>query len=58
VQLEVRVPGSDAFVPAGPPVDVFDPRGYFEVEPPERRSGTYRYRWRGTRSNAVGVYVG
>jgi hypothetical protein len=39
-------------------VNVFDGRGYFEIEPPQRRSGTYRFSWRGMRSNAVGVYVG
>ncbi len=58
VQLELKASGSDAFVPVGPPVDVFDPHGYFEVEPPEQRTGTYRFSWRGLRSNAVGVYVG
>jgi hypothetical protein len=58
VQLEVKAAGSDEFVPAGPPVNVFDGRGYFEIEPPQRRSGTYRFSWRGMRSNAVGVYVG
>jgi hypothetical protein len=58
VQLEVKAPGSDAFVPAGPPVQVFDPRGYFEVEPERQQTGTWRLAWRGMRSNAVGVYVG
>jgi hypothetical protein len=58
VQLELKAAGSDDFRPVGEPVEVFDPRGYFEVEPAEQRSGTWRFSWRGLRSNAVGVYVG
>jgi hypothetical protein len=58
VRLEHRAPGSDAFVPVGDPVAVHDPRGYFEVEPADQRSGTWRYRWRGLVSNPVGVFAG
>jgi hypothetical protein len=57
VQLELRRPGSGAFEPVGDPVEVNDPRGYFEVEPPQE-SGTWRYRWREHASNAVTVTVG
>jgi hypothetical protein len=57
VQLEHRAPGSDAFVPVGDPVFVYDSRGYFETEAP-RLTGTWRFTWRGHASNAVGVYVG
>lgn len=57
VQLEHKAPGADRYVPVGDPVFVYDPRGYFETEPP-RMTGSWRYRWRGHVSNAVGVYVG
>jgi hypothetical protein len=57
VQLELKAPGSDAFAPVGAPVEVHDPRGYFEVEAPVQSTGSWRYSWRGMRSNAVGVFV-
>ncbi len=57
VQVELKRPGADAFLPVGPPVDVYDARGYFEVPAPLRQSGTWRLRWNGAASNAVGVYV-
>jgi hypothetical protein len=58
VQLEHRAPGTGGWVAAGAPVDVHDPRGYFEVEPADPRSGSWRFVWRGMASNAVGVFVG
>jgi hypothetical protein len=57
VQLELRRPGSDRFEAVGDAVQVYDPRGYFETEPPAE-TGTWRFTWRGHSSNAVGVYVG
>jgi hypothetical protein len=57
VRLEHRAPGGGAWRPVGAAVAVHDPRGYFEAEPAEQRSGHWRYRWRGFSSNAVGVYV-
>jgi hypothetical protein len=56
VQLEFDGPGTDGFEPVGAPVAVTDPRGYFTVAPP-RRTGSYRFTWRGVASNAAGVYV-
>ena len=57
VQLEVREPGSPAFVPVGDPVPVLTSRGYFEVERPAR-TGDWRFTWGGLASNAVAVTVG
>ncbi|HEX8205913.1 MAG TPA: hypothetical protein VF587_07640 [Solirubrobacteraceae bacterium] len=57
VQLEVKEPGSQVFVPVGDPVRVLHERGYFEVAVPAR-TGDWRFTWNGTASNAVGVYVG
>jgi hypothetical protein len=51
IQIEVR--GTGGFEPVGAPLEV---DRQFDVEVP-RRSGTYRVRWRGMVSNAVGVYV-
>jgi hypothetical protein len=56
VQLEFKAPGSDRFEPIGEPIAVYDPRGHFEVTPPQR-TGTWRFVWRGLASNAVAVYV-
>jgi hypothetical protein len=49
---------SDEFRVVGPPIEVVDPRGSFEVEPSEQRGGTWRFTGRGPRSNAVGADVG
>jgi hypothetical protein len=56
VQLEFREAGAATFAPIGAPIAVTDPHGYFVAFPP-RRTGTYRYRWRGVQSHAVTVYV-
>jgi hypothetical protein len=57
VQLEVKEPGSQVFLPIGDPVRVLHDRGYFEVEVPAR-TGEWRFVWNGMASNAVGVTVG
>jgi hypothetical protein len=57
VQLEYRPLGADRFVAVGEPVDVHDPRGYFEIDAPPQQSGAWRFVWRGVASNAVTVAV-
>lgn len=57
VQLELRAPNTDAFLPVGDPVRVLHDRGYFEVEVPAQ-TGEWRFVWNGMASNAVSVYVG
>ena len=57
VAVDYAPPGTFAFEQLGEPIQVYDPRGYFEWVVPLPRTGTYRLRWGGGVSNPVPVYV-
>ena len=53
VGLEFKPEGSADFQPAGEPVPVTNPLGFFEAQRPESRPGTWRAIWRDRASGAT-----